>query len=209
MRLRGLSIQSGASSAAIVFVPGTVVGALHIEQCRLFGSSFGVGFAVPDGGSSELYISDSVISENGSVGNQSGVEVLANGTATVRASLSNVKLNNNRHGITVESVSGSSGRISLSMRDSTAAGNSQSGIQVIAQGAPVVVDMDNVTATANSTGLLVAGAATRVLITRLSLISNFIGMSTVNSGVIVSYGDNHINNNISMNGAPTVVQTPQ
>jgi hypothetical protein len=34
-------------------------------------------------------------------------------------------------------------------------------------------------------------------------------MSTVNGGVIVSYGDNHINNNISVNGTPTVLQTPQ
>jgi hypothetical protein len=34
-------------------------------------------------------------------------------------------------------------------------------------------------------------------------------MSTINSGVIVSYGDNHINNNISVNGAPTVTQAPQ
>ena len=57
--------------------------------------------------------------------------------------------------------------------------------------------------------MLVDGAATRVLITRLTAIANFIGMSTVNSGVIVSYGDNHINNNISVNGTPTVVQTPE
>jgi hypothetical protein len=95
------------------------------------------------------------------------------------------------------------------MRDSTAAGNSNDGIQVNAFGGPVVATLDNVTATTNSTGLLVDGAATRVLITRLTATSNFIGMSTVNSGVIVSYGDNHINNNISANGAPTVAQTPQ
>src|SRR5207302_2059460 len=101
------------------------------------------------------------------------------------------------------------GRISLSMRDSTAAGNSINGIYVLAQGAPVVATLDNVTVTTNARGLLVDGAATRVLITRLTATSNFFGMNTINSGVIVSYGDNHINNNINANGAPTVTQTPQ
>jgi hypothetical protein len=134
---------------------------------------------------------------------------VASGTATARVSLSNVKLDNNFNGLWVRSNFNSTGQISLSMRDSTAAGNSQNGIHVLAEGAPVVVTLDNVTATTNSTGLLVDGAATRVLITRLTATSNFVGMSTVNSGVIVSYGDNHINNNISVNGAPTVTQTPQ
>jgi len=73
----------------------------------------------------------------------------------------------------------------------------------------VVALSGNVAATTNSTGLLVDGAATRVLITRLTAIANFVGMNIVNSGVVVSYGDNHINNNISVNGTPTVLQTPE
>ena len=39
-----------------------------------------------------------------------------------------------------------------------------------------------------------------MLVTRLTAIANFIGMSPVNSGVVLSYGDNHISNNISTNG---------
>ena len=95
------------------------------------------------------------------------------------------------------------------MSDSTAAGNTNNGIQILSQGAPIVAALDNVNATTNSTGLLVDGAATRVLITRLTAIANFIGMSLINGGVVVSYGDNHINNNISANGTPTVLQTPE
>jgi hypothetical protein len=204
VRLRGLSIE-GVGVGANVGVAAFQVGALRIEQCKIFGFvSHGVAFPVPTGLGSELYVSDSVISENGN-----GIIIDASGTATVRVSLSNVKLDNNRNGLFVRSNAGSTGLISLSLRDSTAAGNSNNGIQVIALGGPVVTTLDNVTATTNSTGLLVDGAATRVLITRLTATSNFIGMSTVNSGVIVSYGDNHINNNISVNGAPTVTQTPQ
>ena len=95
------------------------------------------------------------------------------------------------------------------MRDSTATGNSQNGIFVQALGAFIVAALDNVTATTNATGLQADGATTRVLITRLTAIANFVGLSTPNSGVVVSYGDNHINNNISVNGTPTVLQTPE
>src|SRR5262249_26702241 len=124
-------------------------------------------------------------------------------------SLNNVKLNNNRNGLSVQSQSGSTSRISLSMRDSTAAGNGTNGIQVVALGARVVVALDNVTTTNNATGLLADGAETRVLITRLTAISNNVGVNTINSGVVVSYGDNHINGNISANGTQMVLQTPQ
>src|SRR5262245_4357458 len=48
-----------------------------------------------------------------------------------------------------------------------------------------------------------------MLITRLTAINNFIGLRTVNSGVVVSCGDNHINNNISVNGTSTVLLTLQ
>jgi hypothetical protein len=58
-------------------------------------------------------------------------------------------------------------------------------------------------------GVLADGAETRMLITRPTAVANNVGLSTTNSGVIVSYGDNHINNNISVNGTPTVLQTPQ
>src|SRR5947207_6870311 len=150
-----------------------------------------------------------MISEVVSDGNKGGILITANGTATARVSHSNVRLDNNRNGLYVQANPGSTGQISLSMRDSTAAGNSNSGITVQSQGATIVAALDNVTATTNSTGLVADGAATRVLITRLTAIANFIGMSLVNSGVVVSYGDNHVNNNISVNGAPTVLQTPQ
>jgi hypothetical protein len=204
VRIRGLAMESHGLAGYGVIV--RQVGALHIEQCKISGATInGVDMAVPTGFGSELYVSDSLISENG----LSGIGISATGSATARISLSNVKLDNNVSGLVVVTNSGSTGRISLSMRDSTTAGNSQNGILIQAQGAPLVTALDSVTATTNSTGLLVDGAATRVLITRLTAIGNFIGMSTTNSGVVVSYGDNHINNNISMNGTPTVVQTPQ
>src|SRR5437762_429009 len=63
VRLRGLSIEGGGGASYGVLV--YQVGALRIEQCKIFGfSENGVDFRVPTGFGSELYVSDSVISEN-------------------------------------------------------------------------------------------------------------------------------------------------
>jgi hypothetical protein len=211
VRLRGLSIEG--MNAGVIGIAAGQIGALRIEQCKIFGfSSAGIQFSVPGGVGAELYVSDSVISENAVVdpaGFAAGIGIEVQNTSTTRVSLSNVKLDNNFIGLAVRTGTGSTGRISLSMRDSTTTGNSQVGIQIGSQDAFVVAALDNVTTTANSAGLAVIGAATRVLITRLTAIANFNGMQTFSGGVVVSYGDNHINNNISTNGAPTVTQTPQ
>jgi hypothetical protein len=207
VRLRGLSIEGVGGVNGVKVVQA---GAVHIEQCRIFGfADNGIQFLIPSNVGSELYVSNSVISENGTNTSNTGILVDAFGTATARVSLSKVNLHNNFYGLFVRSNAGSTGRVSLSLRDSTAAGNNGNGIHVVAQGAPVVTAVDNVTTTENATGLVADGAATRVLISRLTAIANFIGMDTPNSGVVVSYGDNHINNNISVNGTPTVVQTSQ
>jgi hypothetical protein len=211
VRLRGLSIE-GMNAGAIGIAAGQI-GALRIEQCKIFGfTSAGIQFSVSGSVGAELYVSDSVISENAVVdpaGFASGIGIEVQDTSTARVSLSNVKLDNNFFGLAVRTGTGSTGRISLSMRDSTTTGNSQVGIQIGSQDAFVVAALDNVTTTANSTGLSVISPATRVLITRLTAIANFNGLQTIGGGVVVSYGDNHINNNINANGMPTAVQTPQ
>jgi hypothetical protein len=65
VQLIGLSIEgAGVNNGVSV----TQVGALHIEQCKIFGFINGILMPVPTGVGSELYVSDSVISENGTGG---------------------------------------------------------------------------------------------------------------------------------------------
>jgi nitrous oxidase accessory protein NosD len=126
--LRGLSIEGVGPPAAGINV--LQVGALRIEQCKIFGFSFaGILMPVPTGVGSELYVSDSVISEISDPRGflSAGINITVAGTATVRASLSNVKLDNNRNGLFVQSelvllshkVAEDSGLESGSCRDST------------------------------------------------------------------------------------------
>src|SRR5262249_12827739 len=68
VRLCGLSIE-GAGGLAGDGVSVEEVGALHIEQCKIFGfSNYGINFGLASGASGELYVSDSVLSENGIYG---------------------------------------------------------------------------------------------------------------------------------------------
>jgi hypothetical protein len=196
---RGLSIDG--HGLAGIGVEVVSVGTLRIEHCKIsrfnIESAAGVFFSIPSGFASDLAISDSVIAQNGNPTAGGGILTSAGGTATGR--IARVKVDNNSLGVRIQHAG--TGRMSLSMRDSTASGNKAVGVTLKSIGAPVVASLDNVTATLNGTGLLADGATTRMLITRLTAVSNNVGISTANNGVIVSYGDNHINNNISVNGA--------
>jgi hypothetical protein len=87
--LRGLSIE-GMNAGAVGIAAGQI-GALRIEQCKIFGfSSAGIQFSVPGGVGAELYVSDSVISENAVVspaGFAAGIGIEVDGTGTARVSL--------------------------------------------------------------------------------------------------------------------------
>ena len=69
--------------------------------------------------------------------------------------------------------------------------------------------IDNVHSVANATGMIAEGAQTRVLITRFAAFANNIGIDRPNAGDVVSYLDNHINQNIAVNGTPSSTQNPQ
>src|SRR5262249_27404201 len=138
VRLRGLDIEGVGTG--LIGVNVIQVGALRIENCKIWGfnsgSALGVFFQIPTGVGSELYVGDSVISENGS-GSTSGGGIIASGagTGTARISFDRVRLDNNSVGVRIQSNSGGTGQLSLSMRNSTANGNAGNGIVVQSTGA--------------------------------------------------------------------------
>ena len=128
IRLRGLSIEGvGSGLIGVNFIAG---GAVHIDECRIFGfrsgSATGINFPVPTGVTSELYVSDTVLADNGSGATNGAIVVKGTGTATVRVTLNRVQLSNNSAGLRVDGTAGTTGLISLLMRDSTSTGNSNS-----------------------------------------------------------------------------------
>src|SRR5262249_15071802 len=146
----------------------------------------------------------------GNAASNGGIVVVGLGTATARVTLNRVQLLNNFLGLRVDGTAGAAGgAITVSMRDSVANASSGTGVAVLAGGAATLFTvLDNVTTMANATGVNADGGQARVLMTRTTAIANNVGISATNGAQIFSYGDSHINNNFSANGAPTPV-TPQ
>src|SRR5262249_21750335 len=140
VRLRGLDIEGVGTG--LIGVNVIQVGALRIENCKIWGfnsgSAIGILFAIPSGVGSELYVTDSIISENGIGGaTGGGIVTSAAGTATGRFSLDRVRVDNNSAGVRIVTNAGGTGQMSLSMRNSTANGNSANGITILSTPATV------------------------------------------------------------------------
>ena len=88
--LRGLDFQGlGTGLAGISFLAG---GALHIEKCviRGFGAGVATGINIIPSGQSNVYISDTIVSENGTGATGGGIIFMASGSGGVNATLVNV-----------------------------------------------------------------------------------------------------------------------
>jgi hypothetical protein len=74
--------------------------------------------------------------------------------------------------------------------------NTNSGVTVSSPGPNVVLAIDNTTVANNNFGLVATGANAGMLVRRSFITGNATGLFT-NSGVLLSYRDNSVNNNTS------------
>src|SRR5262249_44569544 len=128
--LRGLLIDGqGAAGAGIVFVQGS---ASHIQKCVIRNFE-GVGF---DGivfapvGNSQLFVSDTIIFNNGSDG---GVAVTNEKGGSARAVLDRVHLENNTNGLVIRGSFAAGVGPHVIVRDSVISGNAANGILAFTQ----------------------------------------------------------------------------
>jgi hypothetical protein len=195
--LRNLRIDGlGTSLVGIDFFAGA---SLHIENCVIMGfrsgAAAGIGFF--PSGFSQLFVSNSSISENGS-----GIAVQPTGSGSGRLIIERVKLENNVRGLVINTAGSSGGGLAVVMRDSVAAGHTNEGIFAIASGSPAItLTLERVAAVANSgAGVAASGANAAIRIGNSTITNNVIGVSN-SGGSITSYKNNEINNNLT-DGTP-------
>jgi len=119
--------------------------------------------------------------------------------------LDRVHLENNVNGIVIESVVGGEG-VHVIVRDSVISGNAANGFHaVVSPGrAPAFAVVERSSIVNNrQNGILAAGPGATLLLSDSTVARNGAGISTVNSGQVISYRNNRINNNIGPDGAPT------
>lgn len=212
--LRGLVVDGQVSgSIGIDFFHGS---ALHVQNCvvRNFedGNSGAVGLVFQPTGTSQLFVSDTLVYNNGSTANSGGVRIaVAGANASAAAVLDRVRLENNVFGLQILGT-GSIGTAGshVILRDSVISGNFGNGIHALTTaGHPQAFAVIERTSLVDNqpNGILADGPGATVLLSDSTVTRNNAGISTVNSGQLLSYGNNLIDNNIGLDGAPTGLLT--
>jgi hypothetical protein len=214
--LRGLDIEgNGVAAFGIQFAGGA---ALHVEKCviRNFNGSPGWGIeALSEGNAiSELFLSDTVLENNGTASSGGGIWIVHDANDITRVTLNRVEARNNFLGIKADGVTGGSGGvINMTVRDSVSAGNHSDGIVATSNstGPAVIMTVEHSTSSQNATagfGVIADGPKTAIVLTGSTVMGNINGIGASNGGQLVSFQDNKVILN-STNGTPTSVALPE
>ena len=208
VKLRNLSMNgiNNFGATGIDFVNGA---ALFVENCTIIGfrltPGIGIKFTPPAGVAAKLFISDSVVSDNGLAAGGGGIIIQPAGSGSAQAVLNRVQVENNFQGILVDGT-GSTGVILVEVRDSVVAGNLGHGIAAISSAghSPTGIIVDRTSSAFNAaSGIFAQGAA--VHLGNSTVTGNATGLN-VAGGQILSYQNNQTSGNFN-DGAPTGVLT--
>jgi len=205
--LRGLTIDG--EGTGITGIQILQASAVHIQNCviRNFEGANGFGIElVPTSRNSQLFVSDTLIYNNGSSGLTGGI--LVEPQAAIRADvvLDRVHLENNVDGLLIDGIVASGAGSHVIVRDSVMSGNAGNGIHAltIAGKSPAFALVEHSTmVNIGQSGIRADGPGATVLLSDSTITRNGTGVSTVNSGQLFSYGNNRNNNNVGAEGTAT------
>ena len=164
--LRGLDIEGLGTGLVGIKVLGGL-GSLHVEKCTINAfrgaGGFGIEIAPTVAGTTQVFVTDTIIRHNGAGVNGGGIFLNPTGSAVVKASLDNVRMENNVFGFK------SQGNSTTMVNNSIAAGNAFAGFSAFAGAA--VVNIENSVAANNQTGI-VCNAGTTLRIGNTSIFGN-------------------------------------
>jgi len=175
--------------------------ALYIEKCTIHAFTLaGIDIEPTSAGTSMVYITDTIVRNNGIGGSGIGGILFKPGAgAAVQASLDNVRAEDNAAGVRAKD------NTTVSIKNSVAAGNALAGFTANQAGSgPISMALtDTVSANNGTVGVQSLGTGnTIVFITRVTVTGNATGLSASGGAQIVSAGTNFIIGNTT-NGAPT------
>jgi hypothetical protein len=211
--LRGLDIFGvNPPTNGVRFIAG---GALHIEDSviRRFNAVNSRGISFQPSGASELFITDTTITDNGNGATGGGILIQpTGGLGSARVMLRNVRVHNNANdGIRIDTT-GQTAPLGTSvvLEDSAFVGNAQ-GIAVNAQPGTtraVVMVSHSTVANNSGTGLSADGGLVEIRVGNTTVHGNTTGVSINGGGIINTYGNNRLIGN-GANGAFTAPPIPE
>jgi hypothetical protein len=194
IHLNGLTLDGSgiASNVGISFNGGS----LFVENSVIKKFHDGIVFAPSVSASSQLWVSNTRITDN----SRSGIAIGAEGSGTVTAVLDHVAIENN--GVDGLAVSADVQTINVIVNDSMIT-NNQVGILTQTNGPAATVMVRNSTIGNNSVHGIFADSGTTVWLTRSTITGNASGWSA--NGTVTSFDDNNIVGNTNDEGTPPSV----
>jgi hypothetical protein len=173
--IRGLDLQGAGSQSGIKLVKG---GVLQIEHCTIQKYSLGIDFQ-PSVAGSQLHVIDTIVSNNGSAGTGGGISIAPTG-ASGKATLDNVRIENNVFGLKAQ------GPANVSVSRSLAANNNLAGFASASN--TTTLTLEQSVSTHNGAG--VDCSAGTVRIGNMSISDN--GTALATGGSCFSYKNNNV-----------------
>ena len=208
--LRGLVIDGQTAGNDGIYV--LQASAAHIQNCvvRNFEQvEGGIGIAFTPTGNGQLFVSDTIVFNNGSSSPTSaGILIRPLGVAVV--ALDRVHVEDNTEGLAIDGTFAVGIGAHVVVRDSVFSGNTVNGIHAFtAPGMAAAFAYVERSSTVSNlqNGILAEGPGATVLLSNSAVTRNAVGIATANSGQLISYRNNRINNNIGPDGTATSFYT--
>ena len=198
--IRNLSIQGIGKGTTGIKVVNCAV--LNVENC-VIANHTGQGIEIVPGSNARVFIKDTIIRGNEPKGG--GIKIAPEATFSVSAFLDNVRLEGNLLGLLAMD------RVTATVRNCTANGNSNAGFLAAGVTDPVNLTLENCLASGNGEfGIHNSGNNPSCLIrlSNVTVTGNATGVSAAGSSIIRSLGGNRIDGNVT-DGKPTETKPPQ
>lgn len=203
--LRGLDIEGLGTGLDGIRVIGGLA-ALHVENCTINAfrgtNGSGINIATTTAGTTQVFIKDTIVRNNGN-GTGGGIIFRPAVGATVKASLDNVRSENNLFGVKAQD------RTTVSISNSVASGNTNAGFSAQQAGTGAIsLIIDHSASVNNGTDGVQSNSATAfpnnaiVRISNVTVTGNATGLNVVGTGQLISFQTNNVDGN-GVNGAPT------
>jgi len=181
--LRGLDIEGLGTGLDGIKVLGAL-GALHVEKCTVNAfrgtNGSGIEVATTAAGTTQVFINDTIVRNSGQ-GTGGGIFFNPGASATVKASLSNVRIENSFFGLKAQ------GNSTVTVHDSIATGNANAGFS--AATSPAAMNLERSVSSFNGTGV-VCNSGTTVRLGNTNLTNNT--AATAGTGTCSSFKNNDI-----------------
>jgi hypothetical protein len=183
--LRGLDFEGlGTGLSGVSVITG---GTVFVEKCVINHFTIsGINFA-PTVAGSQLFVSDTIVRNNGNFGASSGQGIFIAPTSTAKAGLDHVHMENNVAGLKVQ------GSSNTTVTDSFATGNAFAGFS--GAGSPAFLTIEHSVSTKNGTGV-VCNAGTTVRLGNNSITDNPTTLG--GNGTCQSFKNNDIDNAVTV-----------